>query len=222
MQMQPIMIYSCILYLYIFCKFLKLLISGGYNFSVDNLKQCHRVVKEVDSVYYYNQIRKQSDSREMDIKKTLDWFWHVLDNLSPKEQSYFIFFATGSFSLPSCGMEDLKPIFTISLTGTHNSPPQAHPVRNEIILGPHSCFDSFEKEFLDAIVPASERIVLPTKPQSITISGCDLRGAMICAIQSLDSIPEEDLVENNAPDADGDHSRSNDPFINWLRELIHM
>lgn len=202
------------------------LISGGCSFNISDLKEHHRVVKEVDNGFI-KAIRKQS----VDTKKVLSWFWVAAENLSEDEQAYLIFFTTGSFALPSCGLAELNPLFTISLTGTFNQPPRGHPISNEIVLGDHSCFDNFESTLLYAIKPESERILLPTTDE--------ICAELLCLEEQRDSMEmEEDgnvqqAVEEGAttfdlsslnPDLNLSwlRERTVDPFLNWLQERISM
>lgn len=200
------------------------LISGGCAFKISDLKAHHRVVKEVDNGFI-KAIRRQS----VDTKKVLNWFWVAAENLSEDEQAYLIFFTTGSFALPSCGLAELNPLFTISLTGTFNQPPKGHPISNEIVLGDHSCFDNFESTLLYAIQPDSERIILPT-----TDAICaDLH----CLEEEGNTEMEDDrnaqqAIEEGGTTAMFDLSALNsqlnwvrervDPFLNWLQERANM
>ncbi|CAL8107283.1 unnamed protein product [Orchesella dallaii] len=138
---------------------LQMLISGGCEFSIKELQKYHRVVREVESGFD-TTLKRQS----MDKRKVLNWFWTAVQNMSQKEHSNLIFFVTGSFSLPSCGLSDLNPPFTINLTGTLNQPPKGHPISNEIVLGDHTTFDSFESSLLYAIKPESERMLEQPPP----------------------------------------------------------
>ncbi|ODN02665.1 Apoptosis-resistant E3 ubiquitin protein ligase 1 [Orchesella cincta] len=201
---------------------LQMLISGGCEFSVKELQKYHIVVREVESGFGFDNQKLRRQRKAMDKKKVLNWFWNAVANMSEKEHCNLIFFTTGSFSLPSCGLADLNPPFTISLTGTRNQAPKGHPISNEIVIGDHTNFDSFEASLLYAIKPASERML--QNPPGQLDGYFDETDEDMESTENYDGDETPQLgseVETVSETAETEHFRQEDGLVNWVQGQFH-
>lgn len=82
-----------------------------------------------------------------------EWFWDIVEkDLDDEQRCLLLHFATGSSRLPPGGIEDLQPIFTISISpGSEERLPVAHTCSNQLVLQEYSSREQLHHKLLLAL-----------------------------------------------------------------------
>lgn len=83
-----------------------------------------------------------------------EWFWDIVENdLDDEQRCMLLHFATGSSRLPPGGIEDLQPIFTISISpGSEERLPVAHTCSNQLVLQEYSSREQLHQKLMIALL----------------------------------------------------------------------
>lgn len=121
------------------------------------LRKCSVTPRElsllISGVHVIDPKEWQRCSRGGEGTQVREWFWDIVEkDLDDDQRCMLLHFATGSSRLPPGGLEDLQPIFTISINpGSSDRLPVAHTCSNQLVIQEYTSREQLREKLMMAL-----------------------------------------------------------------------